>query len=260
MFLWLFIVFESIVIGLSAGLFFVLGSSLYSASGIALGIGGAVGLLSGLALAWLVAKLFGGKQPTLVWLWVYTLASSWLAGTLAFYLASANTSWQAIMLWATAGTVPGMLISLWLTWYQPLPRRQLSLRFTAEPDEGSLAATVFPQDYSGVETAESRLSEALTDLARIYQPARYEISTLPEGDLLGVLRTENHLGRLSFYFVCNQFFPQEPPQQVYIEVENAVEPVSIEYEGAVLQHWNAQTGLVALVKDATLQVEETLIR
>lgn len=199
-----------------------------------------LGTLPGLGMGWLLARI----RPAL-WLRV-PVAPVFPAGESMF-------------------AVPGPAPALAGLGY---PARS---EFEDEPDAGLLPPD--PSRSRLIPTGQSayldpaalprRLREEAVQLEVAHPGSSSEIVPLAADRSALVFNLVNYLGLLKFYIVCGADYPVEPPEEVFLEFvptgQASGEPVKIDYQGAALDDWQPGYDLETIVKDAALQVEESMI-
>lgn len=293
-FLLAFIVVESVVLFSGCGLAFNLAIDSHNLN-LPLVVGcGVAGLALGLVFAWLVRRFFD-KAPAVGWVWAYTFLSGWVIGGGVYYLtvAEADRPWVLIAMSCCLGTLPGLGMgwllarirpALWLKVPAPENTQAGQALFAAPlavptlaPGESGVpllapvgpgpvmgsALVVSPPSFYDPAVLQKRLKEETVQLEVAHPGSSSEVVPLAADRAAVIFNMVNYLGQLKFYIVCGADYPAEAPEEVFLEFvpagqENAA-PVSIDYEGAALDEWQPGYDLEAIVKDAALQVEESMI-
>jgi len=197
-----------------------------------------LGTLPGLGMGWLLARI----RPAL-WLKVPVApAQPQVQAGQAFFMAPA--------------TVPALASG-------PAGTNLPLLPPVGQDSPGLSPYAISPASYYDPAALQKRLKEETVQLELAHPGASSEVVPLAADRAAVIFNLVNYLGELKFYIVCGADYPAEPPEEVFLEFvpngQEAAAPLKIEYEGAALDDWQPGYDLEAIVKDAALQVEESMI-
>ena len=120
-----------------------------------------------------------------------------------------------------------------------------------------------PASFYDPAALQKRLEEEASQLEAAHPGSSSEVVPLAADRAAVIFNLVNYLGQLKFYIVCGADYPAEPPEEVFLEFiqggQEAAPPLKVEYEGTALDDWQPGYDLEIVVKDAALQVEESMI-
>lgn len=294
-----FIVVESVVLFTGCGLAFNLAMDSHSLNlPLVLGCGGA-GLALGILFAWLVRRFFDKAPAVgWVWVYTFLTGWVIGGGVYYLTVAEADRPWILIAMSCCLGTLPGLGMGWLLARIRPalwlkVPVAPAQNDFQAQTGQALFMAPatvppltgtnlpllplspvgqyppglppsiIGPASYYDLAALQKRLKEETIQLELAHPGSSSEVIALAADRATVIFNLVNYLGELKFYIVCGADYPAEPPEEVFLEFvptgQDAAGPLKIEYEGAALDDWQPGYDLEAIVKDAALQVEESMI-